>query len=499
MTYNLEMTVTNTTPDITVDPDNPAVIYVGAETPLPNQLQIQIKNISGGDLELVNVASGDSALIELDFVYLLSHDDVSGIQFSQPDWELVPPAEEHTGDRTIGLHYTGAQYFWADDASLEFTLTNVIASETRESSKPLELDVDDVAGLSQTRYRQPKVAVFVAGEKPLDVYCEFDPADAVVFITAREQYPISNELLLLLQPRDTELGIPATPGETYITVRFDCGNNAGDLMPCADLADLVVDIQDPGDDWSQSEFIDDSPPYWKFTANTNTLFRPGSDGKIRLQLDHIVTQLEEGGVNIYIQFGNVPGYRDCTCLGETEKRPASPKFTQPLSATASAVSPGDPVELSWEAVGTEYCSLRAGGTLVPDAEQLPAKGSFTVYPEQETRYVLQAHTEGHVIQSDLTIVLPDPIIDSFGYKEGASQYVVAGGLLLAWQTQYAEYCQIIYHRPDFDEQFVFDELPANTDEHRVMIGDGIDIQLVACQGDKRSFPRDLVPPPKSVF
>lgn len=230
------------------------------------------------------------------------------------------------------------------------------------------------------------------GNQDLNLIAQPEEGSSVVNITPTGASQANTNEINFYLTNDDPLAsaIPSTPNVSYIRISFDTGNEIGDLTSVTDAANAIVSIlRDYGSKFTLSVEKIQNIPTWKFTASTDIFLNGGSNDRIEFQLSNLISHLEEGIANVYLEFFNIPGFNDGYKTFSLQKVLPSAVISS-LSLSPNRIIYGNQIIIAWQTQGASYCTLQcssigsivdASGNTIQNYQQFPANETgLTVTP-----------------------------------------------------------------------------------------------------------------------
>ncbi|EQA38631.1 hypothetical protein LEP1GSC047_2128 [Leptospira inadai serovar Lyme str. 10] len=248
------------------------------------------------------------------------------------------------------------------NGSLTLKLSGFKTSSPRQIPQPLNLNLynldasfvgDGIYSTQAEILQVPK-----QGNKDLILIANAENSPIVYLTPSDAPVNNTNSVSFYLTNRDPNAAqIPATANVSYIRISFDTGQDLGDLTGAADaeLANISL-IREYQNLFSLSVERIRNIPTWKFTASTDVFLNGGSNDRLEFQLDNLVSHIQPGIANVYLEFFNVPGFNDGYATFSLQKElPAA--VISAFFISPSQLAYGDSITLQWQTQGAGYCTL----------------------------------------------------------------------------------------------------------------------------------------------
>jgi hypothetical protein len=390
--------------------DNQAVVYIG-DAP-HSALTLMLTNESDRPLNLKGAQSvppdmndaGDTAAVYLDFGNLLDAKTLAELTVSAgPEWRAVFLPDV----KLWGLCPLSDTALTINGA-LSIEIGKVLVSRNPGSAA---LDVY-LANFDQRgpQFREIRLVVQnPPGDKVranINAYLD----NEVMLITPLNCPPIENTFVLdLVNDQGTPLE-SAPDSVLYLSFVYGTEPGYGALMPIDSALPSLAVTQPGGDGWDPHQDTTGRTPCWRLRPTGKVMLGRGLADTAVFEISGIIVphNFVAGPTLLFIQWANLPGYRDGHTIVILQKRMPKPSVT--LQAVHHVVDYGAKPILTWQTVAAPYLQLSyfvygKGTVFLPaaDGALLPFQASATtgdkrgfVVPDpiyQDTSYNLSAYDE----------------------------------------------------------------------------------------------------------
>ena len=258
---------------------------------------------------------GQSA-IYIFFKGLITNDQVQAIRIAATNWSSASFV-----DRSMGAYLVvapSAQVVVENEKSLEFKLTNILASSS--NSGQVQIEILGGTGIP-TGQTHPQVFVTVqnpppAGNVPLNLDVGFAGRDLV--FTGADQ---TNELTLYLTNPNPKPLVPGGlnswgPNPPKFTLSLVFGDGDGALTTKTLATNIDVNLGDTfGNSWDPvTKKTQGDLPQWEMTPTRSTaggtVLGTGQNATVTFNIKGITSTLPQGLTYAYLSYSNIPGYID---------------------------------------------------------------------------------------------------------------------------------------------------------------------------------------------
>ena len=190
--------------------------------------------------------------------------------------------------------------------------------------------------------------------------------DASVYVTKRGHTPIVNRLMLhIANPSpDSPIVPPDAPHhEARFTLSFVEATRPGygALTTHERLGSLAVGIgQLYADRWEVEADAGANPPHWTLKPKDPEILGIRERASVDIDVSNLISELEPGTTQIYLQYSGIPGYDDGYVTCEVEKQAPKAGILSFFSETPERIKQGDHVLLSWRTFAVERVELSYG-------------------------------------------------------------------------------------------------------------------------------------------
>ncbi|WP_338523778.1 hypothetical protein NUH87_29375 [Pseudomonas batumici] len=402
------------------------VAYLGQS----QTLTLTLTNSSGADLSLAgsppigeDQASGGSALLYLFLGGLVS--DPASVQVSCPGWTSK---SQTTPQGQVWCLAQAENDTFKSGGKRVITLTGVNLSGL---PGPRQVGIDCWFTLDGDSVQLPVLAQNDPGKLlPLNIDFAVTGGNSV-YITVDPNAPMSSALVFRLSnpspdtpivPADVSWG-SKTPTFTLSFVYASKGDGAGALTsPGRAINFTRQTVQDYGNLWSVTPNTQGTPS-WTLTPDqlkNKEILGTGEAASFEFMLGSIVTQLAVGTTLAYLQWNNIPGYKDgykTVALVKVKPQPGISRF---ISLSPSVIKQGTPVQLVWETFALTRQTLTWAKDGTPYTKDVDASASpYTPDPQPDdtVTYTLDGYDRNGAriaqAQQTVTVLVNAPVISNF--------------------------------------------------------------------------------------
>jgi len=420
--------------------DNETALYI-TDDPTLNELTFTVANntgetltFTGGEPVPEDTDTGSSCI----YVFmdtLLFNQDIARIQLdtqSQQQWNLKHYSFD--GDKAYLAISCIQDTSLNDKEVLEFKLTNIITQHKKVSS---EIDVSQqrIAGFKPSRFKHPI---------PFRVTTPPDPQDKDLTEVLPVDFPGGKQVYIrdegetfssppinckLWNFRDRPLVSKESPwrrDKPFFKIRFLVAEKfvAGALTTPELAKNIIVNPEmDKSGKWKVVPDVSSPTPSWELQPQEDRNHEIlGGREEITFIIDNIITRFKPGSALMYIDYFDIPGYRDGTYVFLLERVITKPVIS--FSVDKPSITLGEMVTLNWEATFCDSCTLYENNIKVGD---YPTEKSLVLAPKNEvTIYKLVGHGIGSLGDiselKDVKVICP-PQIDDFHSEDRGDGYI----------------------------------------------------------------------------
>lgn len=252
----------------------------------------------------------------------------------------------------------------AAQGNVKISISGFKTSSPRQISQTLNLNLynldpsiigDGIYTTSVKVLQVPKV-----GNQDLVLISQ--PEDSPIVYLTPSDSPANNENSLnfyLTNSNPNSSKIPAKANVSYIRISFDTGIGLGDLASAADLTTANLSLlREYENKFTSSKEVIQNIPTWKFTAATDTFLNGGSNDRIEFQISDLVSHIQPGIANAYLEFFNIPGFNDGYASFSLQKELPAAVISE-FFISPPQIAYGDSITVQWQTQGAEYCTLNS--------------------------------------------------------------------------------------------------------------------------------------------
>ncbi|EPG75144.1 hypothetical protein LEP1GSC058_0066 [Leptospira fainei serovar Hurstbridge str. BUT 6] len=373
------------------DSQGNTVIYVPNQSGDPvsseQTFEIQLSNAGGqsvllkkGDPVSDQAVPANSFLLGIFFPETFTASDLDAIAVSpQENWK----AKCFSDDGIYLMLSPVSDINVPANGSLTLKLSGFKTSSPRQIPQALNLNLYNLDasiigdGIYSTQAKILQVPKL--GNKDLILIANAENSSVIYLTPSDAPANNTNSVNFYLTNRDPNAAqIPATANVSYIRISFDTGQDLGDLTSAADAALANISLlREYQNLFSLSVERIRNIPTWKFTASANVFLNGGSNDRLEFQLENLVSHIEPGIANVYLEFFNVPGFNDGYATFSLQKElPAA--VISAFFISPSQLAYGDSITLQWQTQGAEYCTLNTniGSLLDQNGQTIQAYQTF---------------------------------------------------------------------------------------------------------------------------
>jgi hypothetical protein len=448
--------------------DNQPVVYIGDAA--RSVLTLTLRNQSNRDLTLKGAAAvpaemGDTAstaAVYLDFGSLLVPNDLAGLLVSAgKGWQ----GTFLTDTKLWGL-CPASDLVWPAKAAITITISNVVVSK-KAGGAALDVYYVNFDHPGQ-QFREIKLLVQTppGGKDEAQISAELN--ENIVSITPRDTQTIENEFELYLVNGQ---GVPLETGPDsvfYLSFIYGLAPGYGALMPFGSAVPQVAVSQAGGDGWAVHADTTGKIPCWNLRPSGRVALGTGAADTAVFEISDIVVPYDfvAGPTTLYVQWTNLPRYRDGHARVTIQKRVPRPSVS--LQPDKDFADYGAKPVLTWQTVGVRYLQLSysaygKGTVLLPADNAIPLplqcpdpvacpNGFIVPDPIKENAtYYLDGFEDppaaGEQVQGlpiakascDVTIQHPLPVISDFKVTPAAWAFELGPvSVTLSWKVDWIE-------------------------------------------------------------
>jgi len=382
--------------------NNEAILYI-TNDPTLNDLTFTLANntgktltFTGGEPVPEDTEKGSSCI----YVFmdrLLFNQDIARIQLdaqSQQDWNLKHYSfDEDKAYLAISRRHDKSQNY---KELLEFKLTNITTQHKKVSSE-IDMSQQRIEGLKPSRFKQSILFMVTTLPDPQDkdlrevLTIGISGSNQVYISEKAETFPSPPINFKFLNTKDEPLVRKSKPwmkDSPRFRLKFSVTDQYTPwALTTADLAkNIIVNPEiDKSSKWKVVSDVSDPTPSWELQPQRDQNHEILGTVEVMLFIvDDIVTRFKPGSALMYIDYFNIPGYRDGTYVILLERVHAKPNI-QYFDYEVNQKAPGTIPEiiLEWTCYYGKKCSLFIGDKNVGD--DFPLKGAYSsAYPGADT-------------------------------------------------------------------------------------------------------------------
>jgi hypothetical protein len=291
----------------------------------------------------------------------------------------------------------------------------------------------------------------------------------LVWVSTGEAYPIANCIAFSISnTSNLPVVAPDNPGHPVFYLSFDTVTDPQD----AGNFDALCTIDQVRDMWATLNT--DGLTAWDLASKAETdgrwILTPKSDSvlnahqSLTITLHNLVTSLPTFVTTLYVNWENVPGYRNGTATLPLQKRQALPTIYSFDAEPDDNLAAGQQVKLSWSTYGNRipgpvriHASDKRGGEQTVVADSQSACGFINVFPEIPTSYQLElvdtnplvlGGRDANVQPATVDLVVDQPSV----YYVGSEVTLTA---TIGYATSYELSAQVFYTKINVVEGITF--------------------------------------------
>lgn len=351
------------------NPQKMQEIFIGPDQKANNKLTLTVKNASSAALQLkggppvAEPVEGGTSLLSLTLGGL-----IEATQFEHLDVKL-------TG--WTAVHFGGAFPAWviAPNADLQLaaggvltiTIDNVIASGSFRSGF-LTVENNNFGALEDD---SAQIALMVQNpprdDKDLKINLEFSGTKDI-YVTpagAPEADSVKNSLKIVIGNPDPRN--PIVPADKawktdppIFNLFFVYGRAPGYWALSTELEANTIDVKPkavPAPGWTIRPQLQGAYPRWELLPKAHAVLGTGNDSIAIFEIVNIVSRFEPGATYLYLQYGNIPGYKDGYASLLINKTVPDPHIIEFGPAVDRVFDWGETVTLHWNTRGGDYCYI----------------------------------------------------------------------------------------------------------------------------------------------
>lgn len=434
---NVELSITNTTSD-------DSTVYTGES----NTVVLTMKNETGSDIVLPAGTPADP-VTGSGFTFLVIFDALFG-NSSSPCADLTVSA---TG--WAASFFPDAQFpAWAISPTSATTLhhgdtVSIQVSGLKPTSSAsiyhVPVDVYNLPGSSAFVQDVPVTVATKKGHADLHDAVGVNLSSSKIDITRDPQHPVQTNLTLTLENLTQDKLVPSGKSwgsvDPSFTLTFTYGSGAPGyfcLTTTDKAANIGVSTGTATSGWHAPS--QQSGPSWLLKPEKSTnheILGTGSSALASFDISNIVTEFTDGPTLLYLEYANIPGYKDGVFVVALEKR-YSPMTVGALTANSDEVTvkPGGGAAdayLNWSVSNATMVELSGYGKVSP------TETNFPVSLWRTTQFVLTAYDTflGNIASSSKTVtaIAEQP---SGGTESALLTQVLPLGAIVIWSGSIAQ-------------------------------------------------------------
>ncbi|TGK02627.1 serine/threonine protein kinase [Leptospira langatensis] len=375
-----------------LDSQGNAIIYVPNQSgdPVPSDKIFEIQLSNNGQQSILlkqgtpvsdqSIPSGNF-LLSVFFPVSFTASDLEAIQIDpQTGWK----AKSFSDDGLYLMLSPIADTSIPANGSIAIKFTGFKTSTPRLIPQSLNLNLynldssivgDGIYSINTVILQVPK-----AGNKDLVLFAGSENSSSIYLTPSGSATNNENDINFYLMSNDPNaITIPAIANLSYIRISFDTGDGLGDLTSAADavLASISL-LRNYQNLFTLSVERIQTVPTWKFTASTNVFLNGGSNDRLEFQLQNLISHIQPGIANVYLEFFDIPGFNDGYASFSLQKElPAA--VISAFFISPNKIANGDSITLQWQTQGADYCTLSSNIGSISDigGQTIPTYKTFS--------------------------------------------------------------------------------------------------------------------------
>jgi hypothetical protein len=340
---------------------NQAVIYIGDAA--RSVLTLRLTNQTNTTLTLKGAASvpsdtvdaGATAAVYLDFRNLLDANELAGLSVS-------------AGTSWRAVFFVDAKLWGLCPAADTALPVNAVLSITIDNLKVAKNPGGAALDVYYVNFNRPgqqfrEVTLLIQnppgdkGDANITAHIESDAGGDVVLISPAHMPPIQNAISVkLINGQGTPL--QAGPDTMfYLSFVYGKAPGYGALMSIGSAIPDILLTQSGGDGWTVSADMEGKTPFWKLQPTGQVALGTGSAALVEFEISGVAVPPDfvTGATLLYVQWANLPGYRD----GHTQVilQKLMPKPSVSVQPVTDIEEYGTNPILTWETIAVPYLQL----------------------------------------------------------------------------------------------------------------------------------------------